>query len=85
MFGFRIFLECPPATRLRRRLGRDRLERGRTRNSIRAQFLAMVEPMHIRYVQPQARWADAVLSPGWGDSELSRLAAQLRLRAKVPH
>jgi uridine kinase len=53
-----LFLNCPTGTRLRRRLARDLASRGRTRASIRIQFERTVEPMHERYVGPQARRAD---------------------------
>ena len=81
--GFRVFLECPSRIRLRRRLARDRATRGRTPASVRTQFWSTVEPMHQRYVEPQARWADVVLKPGWGERELRGLVRQVRqLRAQ---
>ena len=61
LFDLRVFLVCPASIRLRRRLARDVLARGRTRASIEKQFWTTVQPMHLKYVAPQARWADVVL------------------------
>lgn len=57
LMDLRVFLECPARVRLQRRLERDVRERGRTPADVRRQFAAQVEPMHGRFVEPQARWA----------------------------
>jgi uridine kinase len=78
LFELRIFINCSKRTRLRRRLGRDRLSRGRSRASVLRQFRETVEPMHIRYVAPQMRWATSVVGERWGGAEVARLAADLK-------
>ncbi len=84
-FDLRIFLECAARTRLARRMKRDVWARGRTRASVREQFRRTVEPMHRRFVAPQARWADVILREGWGMREAEFLAAVIRylLRRKA--
>lgn len=62
LFSLGIFLHCPEAERLRRRMARDTAERGRTARSVRRQFRDTVAPMHRLFVDPQARHADLVLS-----------------------
>src|SRR5215831_14972132 len=57
LFRLSVFLECPGSVRFQRRLVRDRRDRGRTAASIREQFRRTVEPMHRKYVLPQARFA----------------------------
>ncbi len=75
-----VFVEAPAEVRLTRRLDRDVRERGRTPESVRAQFAATVAPMHEAFVSPCRAFADLVLD-GQGDlSEnldliLDRLAA----------
>jgi uridine kinase len=76
MFDLSIFINSPARTRLRRRMGRDIAERGRTRVSVRRQFEATVSPMHRRYVQPQLRWADVVLTQPYKDAVVGNLADQ---------
>jgi len=80
-FGFRIFLDCSARTRFHRRLTRDLRERGRTEASVKEQFRQTVEPMHRRYVAPQAKYADVVLRGERQPSDVRRLAAILRTRA----
>lgn len=55
-----IFRDCPTEVRRRRRYARDVSERGRTPESVRAQWANTVEPMHEIYVQPNAEHADVV-------------------------
>jgi uridine kinase len=78
LFDLRIFIDCPARTRLKRRLARDQASRGRTPASIRRQFRKNVEPMHLLYVAPQARWADVVLQANWGGREIRRLVRRLK-------
>lgn len=78
IFNVKIFIECNPKTRLKRRLARDLASRGRTEASIRQQFRSAVQPMHCRYVAPQERWADIVLRRNWGDGEAKIIASMLR-------
>ena len=60
-FGLSIFVAAPCATRLTRRLARDLQTRGRTHASVLEQFRRTVQPMHLKYVEPQKRWADLIL------------------------
>ena len=77
LFDFAIFIDCPASLRLRRRLARDQVERGRSGASIRRQFRATVAPMHEQFVAPQVRWADVVLTQPLRDSEVHHLCDQL--------
>ncbi|HIL71865.1 MAG TPA: hypothetical protein EYG38_18695 [Verrucomicrobia bacterium] len=62
LFRWSLFLDIPSSTRLERRLDRDQKERGREISSIRRQFKQWVEPMHRRFILPQLKWADQVLT-----------------------
>ena len=61
-----VFVEAPAEVRLARRLDRDVRERGRTPESVRAQFAATVAPMHDAFVSPCRDLADLTLD-GQGD------------------
>jgi uridine kinase len=78
LFSFRIFIECPGQTRLNRRLRRDLCSRGRIRASVLRQFRQTVEPMHKKYVVPQARWADLVLRSELRSAEVREIASLLK-------
>jgi uridine kinase len=61
---FMIFRDCPTDIRAKRRFKRDVSERGRTPESVRAQWAQTVQPMHEVYVEPNARYADLVTTHG---------------------
>ena len=72
-FSLKIFLDCPESLRMKRRLVRDVTGRGRTPVSVRDQFISMVAPMHERFVEPQASYADITLKGEPGEFELREL------------
>jgi uridine kinase len=78
LFSLRIFLDCPARLRLRRRIRRDVAERGRTPQSVRRQFAATVAPMHDKFIQSQARWADIVYRRSPGNADVRALAGRLQ-------
>ena len=61
LYHLRLFVETADALCLERRLARDRVERGRSSASIRAQYQKQVRPMYRRHIQPTARYADLIL------------------------
>ena len=61
LYSLSIFVECPEAVRLARRLERDTHERGRSPESVTAQFTRHVAPMHNRFVAPQRAHAHLVV------------------------
>lgn len=65
---FCVFVDAPLEVRLQRRLARDTAERGRTAESVQAQFAQSVLPMHRAFVEPSRVFADVVLN-GCGDEE----------------
>lgn len=66
-FFVKLFVDAPDALCLARRLERDTRERGRTPESVLAQFAATVKPGADRFIRPTAAFADLVLS---GEEEL---------------
>ena len=77
-----VFLEVDNQTALEQRIARDRRERGRDPDAVRAQFARDVRPMFERYVRPTARWATLALA-GTDPVETSvgRLSAHLAVTA----
>ena len=60
-FSYSLFIDCPKAICLRRRIRRDLIERGRVAADVQKQFFKHVQPMHERFVATQKRWANNVL------------------------
>lgn len=79
LFDLKIYLDCPSSVRLDRRMLRDVAERGRSPDTITRQFKDTVAPMHARYVEPQKRWADLVLTQPFRKPDLLHLADRLWL------
>jgi uridine kinase len=76
-----VFVEAPADLRLIRRARRDVVERGRTVESVFAQYLATVRPMHDRFVEPSRAHAQLVLDgAGSLDAEATRLVGAVRAR-----
>ena len=74
LFQLKVFVAATPAARLERRIARDVGERGRTRESVVAQFARHTGPMHEVHVAPSAAHADIVVS---GEESLPRAVDRL--------
>lgn len=62
LLGTRVFIDVDDDVCLSRRLARDTRERGRSAESILAQYTETVRPMSERYILPTRRFADVVVS-----------------------
>jgi uridine kinase len=60
----KIFVDTDADVRLIRRLGRDMQHRGRTLESVIAQYEKTVRPMHLEFVEPSKRYADVIVPVG---------------------
>lgn len=64
LMDIKIFVETDSDVRFIRRLQRDMQERGRTLESVVAQYLETVRPMHLKFVEPSRRYADVIIPHG---------------------
>lgn len=60
LLDVKVFLSVDSDIRLLRRMMRDMEERGRTLESVVAQYLGSVRPMHEKFVEPAQRHADII-------------------------
>ena len=60
----KLFIDVPADIRILRRVKRDIVKRGRTIESVMAQYLTTVRPMHEIYVEPTKRYADVIIPDG---------------------
>lgn len=60
----KVFVDTDADVRVLRRLSRDIQERGRTVDSVYAQYLNTVKPMHDAFVEPSKRYADLIIPEG---------------------
>ena len=61
LYHFSIYVNAPDEVCLKRRIHRDMRERGRTEESVRAQFEATARPMAQLYVLPSAARASLIV------------------------
>lgn len=64
LLDVRVFVDTPDDIRFIRRLQRDIRDRGRTVESVIAQYYATVRPMHNEFVEPSKRTADIIIPEG---------------------
>jgi uridine kinase len=64
LFDVKIYVDTDADIRFIRRLKRDIAERGRTVESVVAQYESTVRPMHMEFVEPSKRYADLIVPEG---------------------
>ena len=64
LLDIKIFVETDDDIRFIRRLIRDTTERGRTQESVIAQYTESVKPMHEQFIEPTKRYADVIIPEG---------------------
>ena len=64
LMDLKIFVDADADIRFIRRLDRDVHERGRSVESIIAQYMTTVRPMHLQFVEPSKRYADIIIPEG---------------------
>ena len=79
LLDIKIFVDTDSDIRLIRRLSRDVKERGRSLESVLAQYLTTVKPMHEQFVEPSKKRADIiVLEGGHNKVALAMLLGRIR-------
>jgi len=63
-FDLKLYIDTDADLRFIRRLQRDVAERGRTPDSIIAQYLESVRPSHEQFIEPSKRYADVIFPHG---------------------
>ncbi len=64
LMDIKIFVDTDADVRVLRRVVRDVKKRGRTLESVVAQYLTTVKPMYEAYVEPSKRFADIIVPEG---------------------
>ena len=64
LIDLKLFVETPDDIRFIRRLKRDINERGRTVDSVVAQYLEAVRPGHYQFTEPTKEYADLIIPEG---------------------
>ncbi|MCX7884252.1 MAG: uridine kinase [Caloramator sp.] len=64
MLDIKIFVDTDADVRIVRRIQRDIKERKRTLDSVIDQYISVVRPMHLQFVEPTKRYADIIIPEG---------------------
>ncbi|GAA0734588.1 uridine kinase [Clostridium oceanicum] len=64
LLDIKIYVDTDADVRIIRRILRDINERGRTVDSVINQYLNIVRPMHLQFVEPSKRYADIIIPEG---------------------
>ncbi len=80
LMDMRIYVDADADLCFIRRLQRDLEERGRTLDSVVAQYLQTVRPMHLEFVEPSKRYADVII-PGGGKNQVAMAMIVSRVQA----
>ena len=64
LLDLKVFVDADADVRFIRRLRRDITERNRAVESVIAQYLTTVRPMHLEFVEPSKRYADLIIPEG---------------------
>ncbi|MGH1977733.1 uridine kinase [Rothia sp. L_38] len=84
----KLFVDTDADVRILRRLRRDVIERGRTIESVEAQYLTTVKPMHELHVEPSKRHVDMIIPEGVNvvalDMLFHRITGQIGTQANQP-
>lgn len=64
LLDIKVYVDTDADVRIIRRIIRDIRERGRTLESVVEQYLGVVRPMHLQFVEPTKRYADIIIPEG---------------------
>ncbi|WP_085508948.1 uridine kinase [Thalassobacillus devorans] len=64
LMDIKVFVDTDADVRIIRRLMRDIKERGRSIDSVIEQYINVVRPMHLQFVEPTKRYADIIIPEG---------------------
>ncbi len=64
LMDIKVFVDTDADVRIVRRIQRDIEERGRSLDSVVNQYLTIVRPMHLQFIEPTKRYADVIIPEG---------------------
>ncbi len=64
LIDLKLFVDTPSDIRFIRRMKRDIEERGRTMESVVTQYMEVVRPGHIEFIEPTKTFADLIIPEG---------------------
>lgn len=79
LMDIKVYVDTDADVRILRRMERDIRERGREIESVIQQYLTVVRPMHLQFIEPSKRYADLIIPEGgYNDVAINLLINQIR-------
>ena len=78
----KVFVDTDADVRVLRRINRDMRERGRSFDSVFAQYLTTVKPLHEAFIEPSKRYADLIVPEG-GENEIAVTLLASRIKQSI--
>ena len=75
LMDFKIYVQVDPDVCLLRRVKRDLRDRGRTIESVYAQYLATVKPMYEKHIRNYVEYADLIVARGGKNARIVDILA----------
>src|SRR5699024_228106 len=64
LMDVKLYVDTDSDIRILRRMQRDIEKRGRTMDSVINQYLTVVRPMHLQFIEPTKRFSDVIIPEG---------------------
>lgn len=64
LMDVKLYVDTDSDIRILRRMSRDMKERGRSMESVMEQYLSVVRPMHLQFIEPTKRFSDIIIPEG---------------------
>lgn len=84
LMDIKVYVETPADIRFIRRLTRDRVERGRSTQSVIDQYLSTVRLMHEQFVEPSKLNADIIVPEG-GENSVAVDLIRTKISSAIPN
>ncbi len=75
LLDLKLYVDTPDDIRFIRRLQRDITERGRTLESVVRQYLDVVRPGHLEFIEPTKAYADLIIPEGGSNEKALQVLA----------
>jgi len=75
LLDLKLYVDTPDDIRFIRRLERDIKERGRTLESVIRQYLEVVRPGHLEFIEPTKAYADLIIPEGGNNEKALQVLA----------
>lgn len=62
LFDLKLFIDVDEEVRIQRRINRDVLERGRSKEEVLERYKTNGKPMHEKFIEPTKKYADFIIS-----------------------